>query len=92
MLHIKQIIPRIIKNLKKGRGLDENIIYKESEKIVKKNTPNVEVFFYKDKTLYIKCPNSVVANEIFLNQDKIINKINQALNQEAINRLITKIE
>ena len=92
MLHIKQIIPRIIKNLKRGRGLDENIIYKESEKIIKKNTPNIEVFFYKDKALYIKCPNSVVANEIFLNQDKIINKINQALNQEAVNKLITKIE
>jgi len=92
MLHIKQIIPRVIKNLRKAKELDGDTICKESEKIVKKNTPNVEVFFYKDKTLYIKCFNSVTANEIFLNQDKIIGKINQTLNQEAVNKLITKVE
>lgn len=91
MLHIKQIIPRVIKNLGR-RDLDENTICRESEKIVKKNTPNVEVFFYKNKNLYIRCFNSVAANELFLNQEKIIDKINQNLNQKAINKLIIQIK
>lgn len=92
MLHIKQIIPRVIKNLKKGKDLDETTIYKESEKIIKKNTPDAEVFFYKDKNLYIKCSNPVIANEIFLNQEELKNRINGRLNREIVDKLIIKIK
>lgn len=92
MFHIKQIIPRVIKGLKEGKNLDEITIYKESEKILKKNTPDAEVFFYKDKNLYIKCPNPVIANEIFLNQEEIIERINDRLNKKIVNKLIIKIK
>ena len=90
MLHIKLIIPKAIKRLRKRKDIDENIIYQEAERIIKKNTPNIEVFFYKNKNLYIRCFNSATANELFLNQEKMIDKINQSLNRKAINKLIIK--
>ena len=90
MLHIKLIIPKAIKSLRKRKDIDENIIYQEAERIIKKNTPNIEVFFYKNKNLYIRCFNSATANELFLNQEKMIDKINQSLNRKAINKLIIK--
>lgn len=92
MLHIKLIIPRAINNLKKRKNVDEKILYQEAERIIRKNTPNIEVFFYKNKNLYIKCFNSITANELFLNQEKIIDEINQSLNGKAINKLIIKIK
>ena len=91
MLHIKLIIPKTIKNLRKRKDtIDEKIIYQEAERIIKKNTPDIEVFFYKNKNLYIRCFNSATANELFLNQEKIIDKINQSLDRKAINKLIIK--
>lgn len=90
MFHIKLIIPRVLKNLKNKR-LDKDTICKEAERIIKGNTPNAEVLFYKNGNLTIKCFNSSTANEIFLNQEKIKNKINQSLNQGAIKKLIVKI-
>lgn len=89
MFHIKSILPQIIRNLKVGR-LDKNVICKEAERIIKKGTPNIKVLFYKDKTLGIKCFDSITANEIFLNQERIKNKINQSLKKEAVKKLIIK--
>ncbi len=92
MLHIRFILPKTTKGLKQNEEIDEEVIYREAQKILNKNTPNVEVFFYKNKNLYINCPNSIIANELFLNQDKIIEEINQFLKRKTISRLIIKVK
>ena len=90
MLHIRFLINKTLKNVKETKSFDVNIIYKEAERVIKKNTPDVEVFFYKNKTLYVNCFNSITANEVFLNQDKIIQEINESLNKNLITKLIIK--
>jgi len=92
MLHIRFILPKTTKGLKQNEEIDEEVIYREAQKILNKNTPNVEVFFYKNKNLYINCSNSIIANELFLNQDKIIEEINQFFKRKTISRLIIKVK
>lgn len=89
MFHIKSILPKIIRNLKAGKP-DKNIICKEAERIIKKGTPNIEVLFYKNKALGIRCFDSITANEIFLNQEEIKDKINQFLKKKVVKKLIIK--
>jgi hypothetical protein len=89
MLHIKSIIPRVINRIKNG-DIDKSTICKEAEKIIKKNTPDIEVFFYKNKTLYIRCFNSITANELFLRQEELKEEINGFLNKKLVNKLVIK--
>lgn len=90
MLHIKKIIPKILDNLSLSHNINNDIIFQEAEKIIKKSTPDVEVLFYKNKILTIKCFNSITANELFLNQEKIKDKINKSLKKETIKKIIIK--
>ena len=90
MMHIKLIIPKVINKIKLRENLDDSAVREQAEKIIKKNTPDVEVFFYQNKSLYIRCQDSIIANELFLNQEKIKKKINKFLSQEAIEKLIIK--
>jgi len=89
MLHIKSIIPKVIDRIKTG-DIDKNTICQEAEKIIKKNTPDIEVFFYKNKTLYIRCFNSIAANELFLKQEELKEEINSFLNKKLVNKLVIK--
>lgn len=90
MRHIKFIIPKTIKRLGKRESIDKNTICREAEKIIKKGIPDIEVLFYKNKNLFIRSFNSITANELFLNQEKIKEKINKFLNNKAINKIIIK--
>ena len=86
MLHIKSIISQALGN----KEIDDDTICREAEKIIKKNTPSIEVFSFKNKTLYIKCFDSAIANEMFLNQEEIKDEINKFLKQDIIEKLIIK--
>ena len=90
MLHIKLIIPKVINKIKLKENLDDNTIREQAEKIIKKNTPNAEVFFYQNKSLYVRCLDSITANELFLGQEKIKKKINKFLSQNVVEKLIIK--
>lgn len=90
MLHIKSLIPKTINRTKIKENFDNKTICEQAEKIIKKNIPEIEVFFYKKKLLYIRCLNSIAANELFLKQEEMKNKINKLLNQNLIEKLIIK--
>jgi hypothetical protein len=90
MLHIKSIIPKVINKIKIKENLDDSTIREIAEKIIKKNTPNAEVFFYQNKSLYVRCLDSAAANELFLSQEKIKKKINKILSQTVVEKLIIK--
>ncbi len=49
MFHIKSIISKRIKSLKKRKEIDENIVYQEAERIIKKTPPISRCFFTKIK-------------------------------------------
>jgi hypothetical protein len=92
MLHIKSVIPKVINKIKLRENLDDNTVREQAEKIIKKNAPNIEVFFYQNKSLYVRCSDSITANELSLDQEKIRKKINKFLNQDAVEKLIIKTE
>jgi len=89
MLHIKDVIVKKISKWKDD--IEPVVICRVSEEIVKeKSTNQVEVLFYKNKSLYIKCPNSVVANELYLIQDEIKNKVNKFFKKKILKKIIFK--
>lgn len=90
MIHIKSIIPKSINKIKTKEDVDGKIISREAEKIIKKDIPNIEVSFYKKRSLYISCFDPVVVNELLLRQEEIIEKINKSLNKNLIKKLIFK--
>jgi len=90
MQHIKSFIPKVIDNIKTGDELDKNTVCIEAEKIIKKNTLDAEVFFYKNKILYVRCFNSISANEIYLNQERLKEEINGFFNKKIVSKLIIK--
>ncbi len=90
MRHIKSIIFQAKESLKINK-IDEELIRREAERIIKKSTPNIEVLFYKNKTIGVKCFNSITANEVFLIQEKIKEELNQFLGRKLIRKIIIKI-
>ncbi|MDP2934199.1 MAG: DciA family protein [bacterium] len=91
MRHIKLIIPKVINKIKLKDNLDDNTIREQADKIIKKNTPNAEVFFYKNKSLYIYCQNQIIASELFLNQEAIKEKVNKFLEKDIVRKLVIKV-
>jgi hypothetical protein len=92
MLHIKSIIPKVINKIKVKENLDDDAIREQAEKIIKKNTPNAEVFFYQNKSLYVRCLDAIAANELFLSQEKIRKKLNKSFDQNVVEKLVIKTE
>jgi hypothetical protein len=90
MRHIKSIILKRLKNLGSVEA-DEKEIYGRIKEIIKqKSTDGVEVLFYKNKCLYLKCDNSIVANEICLIQEEIKEEINKFFNKNVLNKIVIK--
>ncbi len=51
------------------------------------NSKYVRPLFIKNRTLTITCANSVVSQEIHLNQAKIVTQINEKFGQNALDRI-----
>jgi len=89
MQHIKLIIPKTINNIKDGE-INKDFIIRKSEEIIKKSAFNIKVLFYNNKTLGIKTLDSIIANEIYLNQEKLKEKINEFFKKEIVDKIIIK--
>jgi len=92
MLHIKSILIKKHKKAALSKNIENDIICSCAQKIIQKSAPEVEVLFYKNKTLYLKCPNSALANELFLKQEKLKEKINKFFKQKTVERLIVRTQ
>jgi uncharacterized membrane protein YheB (UPF0754 family) len=93
MFHIKSIVPKILQRqgikdqvevVKICRMIDSML----EEKFGKKSA---KVAFFHNGTLQIKCPNSVLANEVQLHKERIKNEINEELNREVVRSILTKV-
>ncbi|MBD3282306.1 MAG: DUF721 domain-containing protein [Candidatus Portnoybacteria bacterium] len=87
MFHIKQILKRTANGIIEEE-LDEELIIKNAEFIIKKDIPDIEVSFYDKKNLGVKCQSSIAANELFLNREKLRAKINSFFKRRIINKII----
>lgn len=81
------------KELVKKTALDDKSIFYIFNKIVKeeygnRGIENVTMSQFKEKKLFIKAGNSNWANEIWLNRQSLIEKINKELGSEEIEELL----
>jgi len=92
MRHIKSIIFKRLKNLNNPE-IDEKEIYRKTEEIVnQKSASACSALFYKNKSIYIKCNNSIIASELRLMQEEIKEEANKFFNKKILNKIIIKTE
>ena len=92
MLHIKSLIIKKLGHWQEYKDTDNNTVCREAEEILKqKSTDAIEVLFYKNQTIYIKCPNSVVANELRLKQEEIKGELNKVFKKDVVKKITIKI-
>jgi hypothetical protein len=96
MRHIKSIILKKLKTFNKktlnNTGIiDSNMVCRKTEEIIQqKSAEHVEALFYKNKEVFIKCFNPIIANELRLFQEDIKNEINKFFNKEVLKKIIFK--
>jgi hypothetical protein len=77
------------KDLNKKKALDEKAIFYVFTKTIKelygdKGIENIKPFLYKEGKVFIKSPSSNWINEIWLNKEEILEKINSQIGAEEI--------
>jgi len=80
------------KNFTKKTDLDEKTVFCVFEKVIKKEYgrmggENIQPRFYKKGKIFIKTQSSNWANEIWLNRQKLVKKINQELGSDEIKEI-----
>lgn len=90
MRHIKSIILKRLKNLGDIEVGEKEICEKLKEIIKQKSADGVEVLFYKNKCAYLKCDNSIVANEMRLTQEEVKEETNKLFNKRVLNKIVIK--
>jgi hypothetical protein len=96
MRHIKSIIFKKLKTLNKKTPdntgtIDSNAVCKKLEEIIQqKSAEHVEALFYKNKEVCVKCFSPFLANELYLRQEEIKEKVNQFFNREVLKKIIFK--
>ncbi len=80
------------KELVQNAPLDDKSVFYIFDKIIKeeygnRGVENIKASYFKDKKIFIKAENSNWANEIWLNREGIISKINKELGSNEISEL-----
>lgn len=91
--HIKSLIPRLLQERKIKKQIEAIEICKIADRILKEafGSNTAKAAFFRNCTLQIKCPNSVLANEVQLRKERIKNEINEEIGKELVKDIFTKI-
>ena len=89
---IKKILPYLINRLGLKREIEINKIFSLWPDLVVKicgqnYKEKLKPLYFKNRTLFISCPDSIWANELQLRQEELLRKINQHFNQKKIEKL-----
>jgi hypothetical protein len=90
MRHIKAIIFKRQKSLNISQANKEDIFKKLGEIIKQKSASMCSALFYKNKTIYIQCPSSGAANELYLIQEEIKYEANKLFSKKILERIVVK--
>jgi len=87
---LKNLLNR--KNFNKKTNLDKKTVFYIFEKVIKREYgkmggENIKPSFYKKGKIFIKTQSSNWANEIWLNRQSLIKKINQELGSDEIKEI-----
>ncbi len=89
---IKNLLPKVVKNSGFSRQIEAaQVAEKFNEIIVKMFGRSVlkkaRVMHLKDKVLAVKCLSSVLVQEIYLREKKIINELNKKFGKEVVSKI-----
>ena len=75
-----------------GTQVDSAMIIEDAKKVFIdffgiENAKHVKPLFLKNRTLTVSCSSGVVAQEIRLNQVKIVEKLNKVIGEEKVDRI-----
>lgn len=96
MLHIRNILNKNVAASGLSKGVESSQIVEEADKIVKDLfTPEIaakmQVSHVKDKTLYITCDSTPIAQELSFYIQQIIDDLNEKVGKGRIERITTNI-
>lgn len=96
MLHIKHLLSRAVQKAGIGRQVEAaQVVEKFNEIITEMFGKNVlkraRAVYLKDKILTVKCLSSVLVQEIYLKQKKIIDKLNRKFEKEVVSKIKFKM-
>jgi predicted nucleic acid-binding Zn ribbon protein len=89
---LKSLVPSAASRLNMTRQAEENEIFpmwfKIANSLFNKGSQNkFKPLYFKNKTLFVRCPNSVWANELQTKQKELVGKMNSQLKQEKVERI-----
>lgn len=94
MKQIGQLMRKVVAdNEKKRVAIDEKSLFFIFQSVVRQEygrqgDEQVRPHFLKDKKLYIKTGNSNWANEIWLNREYLVGKLNQEIGWKEVNEIV----
>lgn len=90
-------LKNLLEKRKKGAGinLDEKDIFYVFQKIIKEEYGNIgsgkfKADFLKNKTLFVKSESSAWASELWMNKDKIIQRMKEKLGEGSVEKIKLK--
>jgi len=89
---IKNILPKSLKKAGLTQKVAAALVVESFSEVAddllgKKISGRVQALYLKDKILTIACLSSVVAQELQLNQNKVINRINKKFDEKMVEKL-----
>lgn len=93
MIPIKSLISQFLKRKEIKQQLESVKVCEITNRILKEafGTDQAKATFFRNSTIQINCPDSVLSNEIQLRKQGIKNKINAELEQPIVKDIISKI-
>jgi len=91
MLPIKDILSRVIQQRGFKRQLESIEVVKIANYILKEAfNNNIKASFFIKNTLWVQTSSPILANEIFLNKERLKNKINKKIGKNLVKEIKVK--
>ena len=92
-MHIKSIIPKILKREGIKKQIEASKVCSITGEIVKEIffSLDIKVIFFKNGNIQIGCSNSVIANEVQLQRERIKNAVNNNFESDIVKNILVKI-
>jgi hypothetical protein len=92
IIHIKQLLGKSLKQAGIKHRVDTALVLEKAQRVLVEVVgegvaKKVKPLYVRHKTMNLACLSSVVAQEIKLHENQIIEKINQGFDRELVERL-----
>jgi len=96
MEHIKNLLSKRVRQSGLSSSIQNALVIEEFVKIVQeiwgdKIAKKIKPIYLKNKKMIVSCSNSVIAQDVNFNRDRIIESLNNKFNAEVVQKVILVI-